>query len=174
MSYESKVLETHITIGVVVRGEADLSKKFKTQHAIHVTFIWPVNESGRRVRQTETRFFLWNDEYGWFNAIVGRHRGVAVMDVCSEKLGMIEIKEGPRGRNAGALGESIGFRGPPPEGWVSLRLAGHFDGVVGTSVGRRWLNEALFGLADHRDSADRRRPTPSQAEKWLAPPRIRF
>ena len=92
LSYESKVLETHITIGVVVRGEADLSKKFKTQHAIHVTFIWPINEGGRRVRHTETRVFLWNDEYGWFNAIGGRRRGVAVIDVCSEKLGMIEIK----------------------------------------------------------------------------------
>ena len=67
-------METHITIGVVVRGEPDLSKKFKTQHAIHMTFIWPINASGRGVRQTETRVFLWNDEYGWFNAIVIRRR----------------------------------------------------------------------------------------------------
>lgn len=92
LSYESKVLESQITIGVVVRGEADLSKKFKTQHAIHVTFIWPLDKNGARVRSTETRVFLWNEEYGWFNAIVGKRRGVSVIDVCSEKLGMIEIK----------------------------------------------------------------------------------
>jgi hypothetical protein len=74
LSCESKVLETHVTIGVVVRGEPDLSKKFKAQHAIHMTFIWPINGSGRGVRQTEIRVFLWNDEYGWFNAIVIRRR----------------------------------------------------------------------------------------------------
>lgn len=92
LSYESRALENHITIGVVVRGEANLSKTFKTQHAIHVSFIWPVNEDGRRVRKTERRVFLWNEEYGWFRHIEGTRRGVAVIDICSEKRGMIEIK----------------------------------------------------------------------------------
>lgn len=92
LSYESRALENHITIGVVVRGESNLSKTFKTEQAIHVTFIWPVNENGRRVRKTDTRVFLWNEEYGWFRHIVGTRRGVSVIDVCSEKRGMIEIK----------------------------------------------------------------------------------
>lgn len=92
LSYESKVLESHITIGLVVRGEADLSKRFKTHHAIHVTFIWPISENGGRVRKADTRVFMWNEEYGWFNSIIGERRGTAVIDVCSEKQGMIEIK----------------------------------------------------------------------------------
>ncbi|MFP6875887.1 MAG: hypothetical protein VCA37_03570 [Roseibacillus sp.] len=92
LSYESKVLETHIVIGVVVRGESDLSKQFKTDHAIHVTFIWPVSDKGSRVRKTDTRVFMWNEPYGWFTSMVGYRRGTAVIDICSEKLGMVEIK----------------------------------------------------------------------------------
>ena len=92
LSYESEVLERHITIGVVVRGEADLSNSFKTDHAIHVTFIWPVPDRGSRVRKTDTRVFLWNEEYGWFRAITGERRGTAVIDICSELRGMIEIR----------------------------------------------------------------------------------
>ena len=63
LSYESRVRDAYITIGVVVRGEAVLSKGFKTDHAIHVTFIWPVADKGRRVRKTDTRVFLWNEQY---------------------------------------------------------------------------------------------------------------
>lgn len=93
LSYESRVLESQITIGVVVRGETALSHRFKTDHAIHVTFIWPVSDDrGSRVRETDTRVFLWNEQYGWFSYYEGERRGVAVIDVCSEKLGMIEIK----------------------------------------------------------------------------------
>ena len=81
-----------ITIAVLVRGEADLSKNFKTKDAIHVTFIWPVAENGRRVRAVENRVFLWNEEYGWFIFFEGERHGLPVINVCSELLGMIEIK----------------------------------------------------------------------------------
>lgn len=89
---EARVRAADITIAVVVRGEADLSRKFKTKDAIHVTFIWPVPENGRRVRAIETRVFLWNEQYGWFIYFDGERRGLPVINVCSEKLGMIEIK----------------------------------------------------------------------------------
>ena len=92
LSYESRVLESNITIAVVVRGEANLSKQFKTKNAIHVTFLWPVSERGRRVRKSETRVFMWNEQYGWFSYAEGERRGLAVIDICSEKLGMVEIK----------------------------------------------------------------------------------
>jgi hypothetical protein len=77
---------------VVVRGEADLSKQFKTDHAIHGTFTWPVSDKGNRVRKTDTRVFMWNESYGWFTSMVGHRRGAAVIDICSEKPGMVEIK----------------------------------------------------------------------------------
>ena len=38
--YESKVFEPQITIGVVVHGEANLSKKFKIQPVIHMADQW--------------------------------------------------------------------------------------------------------------------------------------
>ena len=89
---EARVRAADITIAVVVRGEADLSKNFKTKDAIHVTFIWPVAENGRRVRAVENRVFLWNEEYGWFIFFESERRGLPVINICSEKLGMIEIK----------------------------------------------------------------------------------
>ena len=89
---EARVRPAEITIAVVVRGEANLSKDFKTKDAIHVTFIWPVAEKGRRVRAVENRVFLWNEEYGWFLFFEGERRGLSVINICSEKLGLIEVK----------------------------------------------------------------------------------
>ena len=54
LSYESRVLPQHISIGIVVRGEASLGEKFGTHHSIHVTFIWPIAKDGRRVREVAT------------------------------------------------------------------------------------------------------------------------
>lgn len=89
---EAEVLERTINIGIVLPGKVTTSDGFQADHAVRVVYLWEEKRGTFTERVVAEKTFLWNEEFGWFTWGRNDLRGAEVLDICSERKGLIRLR----------------------------------------------------------------------------------
>jgi len=88
----NQVRANEVTVGPMQAVDEKIGPTSVATGGLCVTFIAPVIEEGRRVRQVQKRFFYYDDDWGWYLFAIETLRGGEGVDVVSEREGRMILR----------------------------------------------------------------------------------
>lgn len=89
---EAEVLERTINVGIILPGTSTSADGFEASRAVRVIYLWDEERGNLHERVVAERIFFWNEDYGWFTWGKNTLHGHEVLDICSEKKGLIRLR----------------------------------------------------------------------------------